>query len=148
MGNVLNELAKRLHTKARDMMREVYRADSKTDAGAALEDFRKAFKDKHEKAATLLEKDWQPLTAYFDFPALHWKSLRTTNPIESTFATVKLRTKVTKRAGSPKAASTMAFKLMMQAEKRWKRIGGYQDIGLLLSGVEFKDGIVVTSHSH
>jgi len=148
MGNVLNELPKRLQSKARDMMREIYRAESKTDAGAALEDFKKAFQEKHEKAVTLIVKDWQALTAYFEFPALHWKSLRTTNPIESTFATVKLRTRVTKGAGSPKAASTMAFKLMMEAEKKWRRLDGHQEISLLLSGVEFKDGIVLTSHSH
>lgn len=146
-GNVLNELPKRLHTKALEMMREMYRAESRTDAGAALEDFRKAFSEKHEKAVRLLEKDWHELTAFFDFPAKHWQSLRTTNPIESTFATVKLRTRVTKGAGSAKACSTMAFKLMQEAEKRWRRLRGYQDIELLLSGVEFKDGIVVTSHS-
>lgn len=148
MGNVLNELPKRLQSKARDMMREMYRAESKTDAGAALDDFRKAFQDKHDKAVTLIEKDWKALTAYFDYPARHWKSLRTTNPIESTFATVKLRTRVTKGAGSPKAASSMAFKLMMEAEKNWRSLNGHQDIALLLSGVEFKDGVVVTNHSH
>ena len=122
--------------------------NSSTDAGAALKDFKAAFGAKHDKAVNLLEKDWPELTAYFKFPGMHWKSIRTTNPIESTFATVKLRTKVTKGAGSPKAASTMAFKLMLAAEKKWNRIRGYQDIELLLSGVEYKDGIVVTKDSH
>ena len=148
MGNVLNELPKRLQPKATEMMREMIRANSSTDAGAALQDFKSAFGAKHEKAVNLLEKDWTELTAYFKFPAMHWKSIRTTNPIESTFATVKLRTKVTKGAGSPKAASTMAFKLMLEAEKKWRRIRGYQEIELLLSGVEYKDGVVVTKDSH
>lgn len=147
MGNVLNELPKRLQTKARDMMREMLKAESETDAGAALADFKAAFGVKYEKAVNLLEKDWKELTAYFKFPAQHWKSIRTTNPIESTFATVKLRTKVTKGAGSPKAASTMAFKLMMEAEKQWRRLRGYQELALLMSGVEYKDGIVVPSGS-
>jgi len=148
MGNVLNALPKRLQTKARDMMREMFRADSETDAGAALAEFKAVFGAKHDKAVTLLEKDWTELTAYFKFPALHWRSIRTTNPIESTFATVKLRTKVTKGAGSSKAASTMAFKLMLEAEKRWRRIKGFEEIKLLMSGVEFKDGVVVTTESH
>jgi putative transposase len=148
MGNILNELPKRLQTKARDMMREMMKADSETDAGAALADFKAAFSAKHEKAVELLEKDWPELTAYFKFPALHWQSIRTTNPIESTFATVKLRTKVTKGAGSPKAASTMAFKLMLEAEKRWRRLRGYQEIGLLMSGSVYKDGVIVTSAAH
>jgi len=148
MGNVLNQLPKRLQNKARDMMREIMKADNEADAGAALADFKAAFGAKHETAVELLEKDWPELTAYFKFPALHWKSIRTTNPIESTFATVKLRTKVTKGAGSAKAASTMAFKLMLEAEKRWRRLRGYQDIALLMSGVAFKDGVVVPSESH
>ena len=148
MGNVLNELPKRLQNKARDMMREMLKAESTTDAGKALAEFKTAFGLKHEKSVKLLEKDWPELTSYFKFPAQHWKSIRTTNPIESTFATVKLRTKVTKGAGSPKAASTMAFKLMLEAEKRWRRIRGYEEIPLLMSGVAYKDGIVVTSESH
>ena len=148
MGNVLNELPKRLQTKAKEMMREMMKSESTTDAGAALADFKAVFGAKHEKAVELLEKDWTELTAYFKFPARHWKSIRTTNPIESTFATVKLRTRVTKGAGSPKAASTMAFKLMLEAEKRWKRLRGYEDIPLLMSGVAYKDGVVITSESH
>ena len=148
MGNVLNELPKRLQSKATEMMREMMRANCAADAGAALKDFKATFGAKHEKAVNLLEKDWSELTAYFKFPARHWRSIRTTNPIESTFATVKLRTKVTKGAGSPKAASTMAFKLMKEAEKRWNRLRGYQDIALMLSGVEYKDGIVVTTEPH
>jgi putative transposase len=148
MGNVLNELPKRLQAKATDMMREMMRANCSTDAGAALKDFKAIFGAKHGKAVHLLEKDWKELTAYFKFPAKHWQSIRTTNPIESTFATVKLRTKVTKGAGSPKAASTMAFKLMKEAEKMWRKLRGYKEIDLLLSGVEYKDGIVITKEPH
>jgi transposase-like protein len=97
---------------------------------------------------TCITKDWDELTTFFNFPAFHWKHLRTTNPIESTFATVKARIKITKGAGSPKAAATMAFKLMLQAEKRWLRIRGHQEIKNVLSGVEYRDGIVITKHSH
>ena len=85
---------------------------------------------------------------YYSFPALHWTHLRTTNPIESTFATVKLRTKVTKGSGNGKAACAMAFKLMQEAEKRWNRIRGHDEIANVISGVEYKDGIVVAKIFH
>jgi putative transposase len=148
MGNVLNELPKRLQPKAKEMLREIMYSEGEADAGLAFKDFKLAFDAKYPKAADLIAKDWQELTAFYKFPALHWTSIRTTNPIESTFATVKLRTNVTKGAGSPNAASSMAYKLMREAEKRWKRIRGYQEIELLLSGVEYRDGLVLTKHSH
>jgi putative transposase len=84
-----------LQPKATEMMREMMRANSTTDPGSALKDFKSTFGAKHGKAVHLLEKDWPELTAYFKVPAMHWKSIRTTNPIESTFATEKFRTKVT-----------------------------------------------------
>jgi putative transposase len=89
-------------------------------------------------------RDWGALTVFFDFPAEHWRHLRTTNPIESSFATVKLRTKVTKGAGSKKAALAMACKLLDAAQERWRRINGHELVADLLASVKFKDGIKVS----
>ena len=89
-------------------------------------------------------KDWDALTAFYDFPAEHWRHLRTTNPIESSFATVKLRTNVTKGAGSKKAALAMAYKLLDAAQDRWRRFNGHELVADVLDGAKFKDGIKVT----
>ena len=148
IANVLDKLPKRLQAKAKELLQEIMYADTISDAVAARETFSTAFSLKHEPAVTCLIKDWDELTAHFKFPALHWSHIRTTNPIESTFATVKLRTQVTKGAGSGAAAAAMAFKLMQEAEKRWNRIFGYEEIRNVISGVEYRDGIVVTKHSH
>ena len=91
-----------------------------------------------------LDKDWDALTAFYDFPAEHWRHLRTTNPIESSFATVKLRAKVTKGAGSKKAALAMAYKLLDAAQERWRRFNGHELVGDVLAGAKFKDGVKVT----
>ena len=90
-----------------------------------------------------LDKDSTQLTAFFDFPAEHWRHLRTTNPIESSFATVKLRTRVTKGAGSKTAALAMAYKLLDAAQERWRRFNGHDLIAEVLDGATFKDGIKV-----
>ena len=148
IANVLDKLPRRLQSKAKELLHEIMYADTIADAVDSRKSFELAFGAKHSDAVECLTKDWEELTAYFKFPALHWGHIRTTNPIESTFATVKLRTKVTKGAGSAKAACSMAFKLMQEAEKRWQRIRGYQEISNLISGVEYRDGIVVTKHSH
>lgn len=148
ISNVLDKLPKKLQPKAKELLHEIMYADTASDASEARAKFEVAYGAKHEKAVECLVKDWRELTAYFSFPGSHWSHLRTTNPIESTFATVKLRTKVTKGAGSPKAAETMAFKLMQEAEKKWRRIKGHEEITKVLSGVEYRDGVVVTEHSH
>ena len=114
------------------------------DARKALERFRDEFDAKYPKAVAKLDKDWDALTAFYDFPAEHWRHLRTTNPIESSFATVKLRTKVTKGAGSKKAALAMAYKLLDAAQERWRRFNGHELVADVLAGVKFKDGIKVT----
>ena len=90
-----------------------------------------------------MNKDWDKLTTFFDFPAKHWTSLRTTNPIESSFATVKLRTKSTRGAGSPITAVTMAFKLLKECEEKWRKIRGIEEIENLLAGVEYRNGVVL-----
>ena len=127
-----------------ELLHEMAEAPTRADARKALERFRDEFDAKYPKAVAKLDKDWDALTAFFDFPAEHWRHLRTTNPIESSFATVKLRTKVTKGAGSKKAALAMAYKLLDAAQERWRRFNGHELVGDVLAGVKFKDGVKVT----
>ena len=128
-ANVLDCLPKRLQPKAKELLHEIVEAPTRSDARKALEVFREEFGAKYPKALEKLDRDWKPLTAFYDFPAEHWRHLRTTNPIESSFATVKLRTRVTKGAGSKAAA------LAMQAFTgcRWGREGSCVMQGILES---------------
>jgi transposase-like protein len=148
IANVLDKLPKRLQATAKKKLHEMMYAETQADSKELMEDFVETFSEKHPKAGENLRKDWEKLTAYFSFPAAHWAHVRTTNPIESTFATVKLRMKITKGAGSPKAAETMAFKLMQEAEKRWRRIKGYESIKNVLKGVAYVDGAVISTGPH
>ncbi len=143
-ANVLDALPKRLQPRAKTLLHEMAEAPAKADAKAALERFRDEFDAKYPKAVAKLDRDWDALTAFFDFPAEHWRHLRTTNPIESSFATVKLRTRVTKGAGSKKAALGMAYKLLDAAQERWRRFNGHELVADVLDGAKFKDGIRVT----
>jgi transposase-like protein len=143
-ANVLDSLPKRLQPRAKNLLHEMAEAPSRADARNALERFRVEFEAKYPKAVAKLDKDWDALTAFYDFPAEHWRHLRTTNPIESSFATVKLRTKVTKGAGSKKAALAMAYKLLDAAQERWRRVNGHELVGDVLDGAKFKDGIKIT----
>lgn len=143
-ANVLDCLPKRLHSKAKELLHEIVEAPTRADAGRALEVFREEYGAKYPKALAKLDKDWKALTAFYDFPAEHWRHLRTTNPIESSFATVKLRTRVTKGAGSKTAALAMAYKLLITAQERWRRFNGHDLISAVLDGATFKDGVKVT----
>ena len=143
-ANVLDCLPKRLQPRAKTMLHEIVEAPTRTDARKALEVFREEYGAKYPKALAKLDKDWKPLTAFYDFPAEHWRHLRTTNPIESSFATVKLRTRVTKGAGSKAAALAMAYKLLITAQERWRRFNGHELIIDVLDGATFKDGVKVT----
>ena len=145
IANVLNKLPKRVQPEAKTLLHEMMKAPDRKSADLAKLRFEETFKDKYEKSVQCLDKDWEQLTTFFNFPAKHWNSIRTTNPIESSFATVKLRTKSTRGAGSPATATTMAFKLLQECEKRWRRIRGWEEIENLLSGVEYRDGVVVPS---
>lgn len=145
IGNVLDKLPKRLQPRARKMLHEIMRAETRKDADLGKTKFVAAYFAKYPEAIENLEKDWTELTAFFDFPALHWQHLRTTNPIESTFATVRLRTTVTKGAGSLKAAEVMAFKLLEDAQNTWRRIRGCEEVKNLLKGIEYKNGVVVAT---
>jgi transposase-like protein len=150
-ANVLDAMPKRLQPRAKSLLHEMAEAPTEADARAARERFRTEFDAKYPKATAKLDKDWDALTAFFDFPAEHWRHVRTTNPIESSFATVKLRTRVTKGAGSTKAALAMAYKLLDAAQERWRRFNGHELLVDVLDGVKFKDGIRVSdddSHDH
>jgi putative transposase len=144
IARVLDALPKRLQPRAKGMLHEIMEAPSRADARAGLERFRGEFDAKYPKALAKLDRDWAALTAFYDFPAEHWRHLRTSNAIESSFATVKLRTRVTKGAGSKKAALAMAYKLLDAAQERWRRFNGHELVADVLAGAKFKDGIRVT----
>jgi len=144
IARVLDALPKRLQPRAKGMLHEIMEAPTRADARAALERFRGEFDAKYPRAVAKLDRDWAALTAFYDFPAEHWRHLRTSNAIESSFATVKLRTRVTKGAGSKKAALAMAYKLLGAAQERWRRFNGHEFVSDVLAGVKFKDGIRVT----
>lgn len=143
IANVLNCLPKRLQEQAKSLLHEMMKAPSKSEANRQLGIFRHTFNDKYPKAYECLDKDWEALTSFFDFPAAQWTSLRTTNPIESAFASVKLRTSSTKGAGSVSMAEALAFKLLKECEKKWRPIRGWKEIENQLSGALYKDGILV-----
>lgn len=147
-ANVLDALPKRLQPRAKSLLHEMAEAPTEADARAARERFRTELDAKYPKATAKLDRDWKQLTAFYDFPAEHWRHLRTTNPIESSFATVKLRTRVTKGAGSTKAALAMAYKLLDAASERWRRFNGHELIADVLAGTTFKDGERVTDQDN
>ncbi len=141
---MIDALPKRLQPRAKGLLNEIIEAPTRKDAKLALEVFREEYGAKYPKALAKLDRDWKPLTAFYDYPAEHWRHLRTTNPIESSFATVRLRTRVTKGAGSKAAALAMAYKLLESAQERWRRFNGHELVADVLAGVKFKDGIKVT----
>ena len=116
-------------------------ADTKAEANAAFDFFVKAYGVKWDKAVAKLVKDRDALLTFYDFPAEHWKHIRTSNPIESTFATVRHRTKRTKGCLSRKTGLAMAFRLMMSAQKKWRKLDGRNRLPEVISGVEFRDGV-------
>jgi putative transposase len=144
IANVLDAMPKRVQPAAKRGLHEIMEAPTRADAGRALRDFKDAWEAKYPKAVAKLEKDWTALTAFYEFPAEHWRHLRTTNPIESSFATVKLRTRVTKGAGSKAAALAMAYKLLDAAQDRWRSFNGHELVTDVLAGVQFKGGERVT----
>jgi putative transposase len=148
IANVLDCLPKRLQPKAKTMLHETMKAPTRADAALARERFREEFDAKYPKALAKLDRDWKHLTAFYDFPAEHWRHLRTSNAIESSFATVKLRTRVTKGAGSKKAALAMAYKLLDAAQKRWRRFNGHELVADVLAAAKYKDGIQLTDHNN
>lgn len=139
--NVLAKLPKSQQAKAKSALQDIWMAATKRDAGAAFEQFVSAYDDKYPRAADCLRKDREDLLAFYDFPAQHWQHIRTTNPIESTFATVRLRTKKTRNTFSRTAMLSLVFKLCQAAEKRWLKLRGYKLLTDVIKGIKFKDGI-------
>lgn len=141
-ANVLDKLPKRVQPHAKALLHEMYLAPTKADASKAFERFIREYEAKYPKAAECLRKDRDVLFTFYDFPAEHWAHLRTSNPIESTFATVRHRTRQTKGCGSRLATLTMVFKLATQAEKHWRRLNGYELLSKVIQGVKFTDGVL------
>jgi putative transposase len=140
-ANVLNKMPKSIQGKAKAMLHDIWMAPTRQEAEEAFELFLTSFRAKYPKAIECLVKDREALLTFYDFPAEHWVHLRTTNPIESTFATVRLRTRRTKGCGSRTACLTMVFKLVQCAERHWRALNASALIPDVLEGVQFIDGV-------
>jgi len=140
-ANVLNKLPKKIQPKAKIKLQDIWKAETKKDAESAFSLFIKSYEQKYPKATQCLEKDHGGLLNFYDFPAEHWMHIRTTNPIESTFATVRLRTAKVRNCFSAETVVNMAFKLCQSAEKKWRRLRGYKRLADVIDGVKFVDGI-------
>jgi transposase-like protein len=145
--NVLNGLPKSVQAKAKQALHAIWQAETKADAEKAFDLFVVTYEPKYPKAVLCLQKDREELLAFYDFPAQHWQSLRTSNPIESTFATIRHRTKRSKGCLTRDGMLHMMFKLGQCAEENWRRLRGSRDLAKVISGVKFKDGIEVTQVS-
>ena len=142
-GNVLNYLPKGKQQQAKHHLHEIWMAGSQKEAEQAFGYFVSAYGAKYPKAVACLSKDRDVLLTFYDFPAEHWVHIRTTNPVESTFATVRLRTGKTRGCLSRETALTMVFKLCLSAEKRWRRLNGAEQMTAIRTGVKFEDGVRV-----
>ena len=140
-ANVLNKLPKGQQAKAKSALHEIWMAESRSAAEQAFDHFLTTYETKYEKAAQCLAKDRQALLTFYDFPAEHWPHLRTTNPIESTFATVRLRTAKTRGCVSRAGILAMTFKLTKCAEQKWRKLKGHTRLVQVVQGVRFKDGL-------
>ena len=143
VANVLNALPKSVQPTARRMLAEIRDAEDREHALTAIDAFAAEFAVKWPKAVAKIIDDAEPLLAFYDFPAEHWIHLKTTNPIESTFATVRLRTKVTKGPGSRAAGLAMAFKLIEAAEQRWRSVNAPHLVALVRAGATFDKGVMI-----
>jgi putative transposase len=142
-ANVLAALPKSVHPGARRALAEISQAESREQAAAALEAFTVDYGAKWLKAVAKVTDDAEALLAFYDYPAEHWVHLRTTNPVESTFATVRLRTRVTKGPGNKQAGLAMAFKLLEAAEQRWRSVNGPHLVALVRAGAVFRKGVLI-----
>ena len=146
IANVLDKLPKRLQSRAKMMLHEIMNAPGREDAREEMERFVREYEARYPKATECLTRDAETLFTFYDFPAQHWRHLRTTNAIESGFSTVKARTRKTKGAGSRGAGLALAFKLLLAAQERWRRINAPHLVALVWAGVQFRDGEQVTPH--
>lgn len=142
-ANVLNELPKSIQGKAKASLHEIWRAETKAQAEKAFDRFVRDFGAKYPKAVEILKKDRAVLLAFYDFPAEHWIHIRTTNPIESTFATIRHRTTRTKNCVSRNTLLGLVFQLALTAEKSWRKLRGFKLLPDVVKGVRFQDGIAV-----
>jgi len=145
--NVLNYLPKAVQPKAKKALQEIWMAEDRASANKAFAHFVETYQAKYPKAAACLEKDREVLLAFYDFPAEHWVHIRTTNPIESTFATIRHRTDQAKGCVSRNSMLAMIYKLGMSAEKRWRRIRGFNHLTKVIEGVKFRDGVEIKVNS-
>jgi putative transposase len=142
-ANVLNKLPKHLQPKAKSDLHQIWMAATRDDAHRAFATFVQSYQPKYPKATECLAKDQDALLAFYDFPAVHWIHLRTTNPIESTFATVRLRTVKSRGCGSRASILSTVFKLAQSAEQQWRTLRGAEMLGKVITGVQFKNGVEV-----
>lgn len=141
-ANVLNKMPKSVQPKAKADIHEIWQAETRGMGNKAFDHFLEKYGAKYPDACECLKKDRETLLTFYDFPAEHWGHLRTTNPIESTFATIRLRHRRTKGSGTRRASLTMMFKLAQAAQSKWRRLNGHQLIALLIQGRVFVDGIL------
>ena len=146
-ANVLNKLPKSVQPKVKAALHEIWMASTRKEACKAFDNTVELFAPKYPKAMECLSKDREELLAFYDFPAEHWIHIRTTNPIESAFATVRLRTKKSRNCGSRDSTLAMVFKLMESAQKRWIKIRGFNLLTLVVNNVKFEDGVQVGEQS-
>lgn len=145
-ANVLNKLPKGLQLKAKAELNDIWMADSRAAAEQAFDKFLLSYQSKYPKASECLNKDRTALLTFYDFPALHWQHIRTTNPLESTFATVRLRTSKTRGCVSRGGMLAMVFKLTKVAEQKWYKLKGSEFLVQVIQGIRFKDGTQVNTH--
>lgn len=145
-ANILNKLPKSLHEKAKSSLHQIWMAETYAEADKAFGRFMATYEDKYPKATQCLDKDRDELLAFYAFPAKHWQHIRTTNVIESSFATVRLRTGKTRGCLSRNTGLTMVFKLLQSAEKRWIRLSGSHHCAEIIRGVKFKDGVKIENN--
>jgi transposase-like protein len=145
-ANILNKLPKALQAKAKAELNDIWMAESRVSAELACDDFLRNYEVKYPKASECLRKDRDALLTFYDFPALHWQHIRTTNPLESTFATVRLRTNKTRGCVSRGSILAMVFKLTKVAEQKWYKLKGSELLVQLTQGVSFKDGLLNKAH--
>ena len=141
-ANVLNKLPKSVQARGKADLHEIWMAETCEQANQAFDTFLAKYQAKYADACECLDKDREALLTFYDFPAEHWIHLRTTNPIESTFATIRLRHRRTKGNGTRKTSLAMMFKLAQAAQKRWKRLHGSERLPLVLQGKVFVDGVL------
>ena len=140
-GNILNKLPRSQQAKAKKRIHEIWMAATRENAEKAFDHFIEIYEAKYPKAVACLAKDREELLTFYDFPAEHWAHLRTTNPVESSFATVRLRTAKVRGCFSRETVLTMAFRLCLEAEKKWRRLNGSSHVANVLAGIVYKDGI-------